>query len=100
MRSKEIIASIAVVGAVAAFALFNLNSMPNEGTFLAAGENSEVEFHKFISTHRRSYGTKAEYQARLAIFKKNHEFILNHNLNKAEQEGYTLEVNHLADNTP
>ena len=101
MRSKEIIASIAVVGAVAAFALFNLNSMPSGTTFLQSShlEAHEVEFHKFISKHRRSFGTKAEYGARLAIFKKNYEYITNHNANHAEKEGYWLEVNHLADNT-
>jgi hypothetical protein len=62
MRSKEIIASIAVVGAVAVFALFNVTNMSSGVTFLSQEKDlHEVEFHKFISTHKRSYGTKSEY---------------------------------------
>jgi hypothetical protein len=39
----------------------------------------EVEFTKFISKHRRSYGTKAEYEFRRDIFLKRFEEIQDHN---------------------
>ena len=61
MRTREIIATVAITGAVATFALLNVGTVQN-GTFLAtAMSEAELEFINFISEHRRSYGTKEEY---------------------------------------
>lgn len=100
MRTKEIIASIAVVGAVAAIALFNINSQPAQ-SFLAATQNSPLEqaFIKFISKHGRTYGTKEEYSFRLGVFTQNYNKVMRHNSKNAQTEGYVMEVNHFTDMT-
>jgi len=54
----------------------------------------ETEFIKFISHHRRSYGTKEEYEYRLSLFKSVYEDIIAHD---AEIEGYTKGINHFSD---
>ena len=98
MRSKEILASLAVVGAVAAFALFNVNNTPASSNFLQFGE-VEQAFHTFISRHGRSYGTKQEYKHRLGVFVKNYKNIMQHNMFNTQEEGYTMTLNQFADMT-
>lgn len=59
---KKVAASIAIAGSIAAFALFNVNSLPEHQTFLATPfTEAERAFIDFIATHHRSYGTKEEY---------------------------------------
>jgi hypothetical protein len=67
MRSKQIIASIAVVGAVATFALFNVTQNPRATNFLSMPEH-EAAFSQFIAKYGKSYGTKAEFEFRMNIF--------------------------------
>ena len=69
MRSKEIVATIAVVGAVAAFALFNVNTMPSHATFLSnTTDEVEKQFLNFMNIFDRSYMSKEEYMYRLGVF--------------------------------
>jgi C1A family cysteine protease len=59
--------------------------------------DAEREFINFIATHRRSYGTKEEYEFRLNIFAKNFEHVKAHD---AVKTGYTQVVNKFSDYTP
>ena len=97
MRSKEIIASIVVVGAVATFAVLNLNTETYGTNFLAG--DVEKEYSTFMMQHNRFIGTKEEYKYRLGVYKKNVDFISDFNLYNAEKEGFTLAVNQFADMT-
>lgn len=91
MRSKEIIASIAVVGAVATFALFNVNIKPSTN-FLSMG-NPEAAFADFAAKYGKSYGTKAEFNYRQGVFMDNYHKIMHHNMMNSEEEGFNMELN-------
>jgi C1A family cysteine protease len=91
MTSKQILATVALTGAVATIALLNVNSTGSPTNFLATPmTDAEREFISFITEHRRSYGTKEEYEYRLSLFAKVYEDILNHD---ATTEGYTKGIN-------
>ena len=98
MRSKEIIASLAVVGAVAAFALFNVNNTASSSSFLQFSD-VETSFHNFIAKFGRSYGTREEYKYRLGVFVKNYKKIMQHNMMNSEEEGFHMSLNMFADMT-
>lgn len=50
MSAKQIVASLAVGGALAAFAFVNMNALPSGSNFLATPlAESEMEFINFIS---------------------------------------------------
>ena len=51
---------------------------------------AEKEFISFVSEHRRSYGTKEEYEYRLSLFAQVYEDIINHDV---ETTGFTKEIN-------
>ncbi len=70
MRTTEILGSLAIAGAVATFAVLNLQSTPStSGSFLLqAITDAEREFINFVSKYHRTYGTKEEYNYRLDIF--------------------------------
>ena len=93
---KQIIATVAVVGAVATFALLNVNSVQNGKTFLATPlTEAEREFINFIAGHHRSYGTKEEYEYRLSVFTKAYNAVQTHNAQP--EHTHKLGINHLAD---
>lgn len=78
MRTTEILGSLAVAGAVATFAVLNLNNSPSAaGTFLAQNTitDAEREFINFVSEYHRTYGTKEEYNYRLGVFTENYNAI-------------------------
>ena len=98
MRTTEILGSLAVAGAVATFAVLNLNNSPSAaGTFLAQTtiSDAEREFINFVSEYHRTYGTKEEYNYRLGVFTETYNAIQSH----AAQNGntYTLGITGLAD---
>lgn len=98
MRTTEILGSLAVAGAVATFAVLNLNNSPSAaGTFLAQNTitDAEREFINFVSEYHRTYGTKEEYNYRLGVFTENYNAIKSH----ASENGhtYTLGITSLAD---
>ena len=98
MRSKEVIASIAVVGAVATFAVLNMSG-PQPGTsFLAENEHNQA-FSHFVNKYRKSYATTEEFNYRRDVFMQNYHLIMNHNMMNTEEEGYYMVVNHFADLT-
>jgi hypothetical protein len=98
MRTTEIIATIAVTGAVATFALLNVGTVNTGKSFLATPiTDAERAFINFVSEHHRSYGTKEEYEFRLNIFSNAYQAIQEHN---AEGFSYKLGVNQFADMTP
>jgi hypothetical protein len=99
MRTTEILGSLAVAGAVATFAVLNLNNSPSAaGTFLAQTtiSDAEREFINFVSEYHRTYGTKEEYNYRLGVFTENYNAIKSH---ATEKNGatYTLGITSLAD---
>jgi cell shape-determining protein MreC len=98
---KKIVASIAVVGTVAAVALFNLSGSASDnssnGTFLAVDNTDQQvvsQFNDFISKHQKNYLTKEEYKARLTIFQSSLEFI---NKSNNENKDFKLAANSFAD---
>jgi hypothetical protein len=94
MRTREIVATIAVSGAVAAFALLNMNGVQMGQTFLSTPmTDAEREFINFISEHQRSYGTKEEYEYRLSLFTD----VYNQVKNQDPNASYTIGINHLSD---
>jgi len=94
MRTKEILATVAITGAVATFALLNVNSVQTGKTFLATPlTDAEREFITFVSEHRRSYGTKEEYENRLSLFTQAYEKVKNHD----ESSGTVFAINKFAD---
>ena len=98
MRTKEIIATVAITGAVATFALLNINSVQNGNTFLATPmTDAERSFIQFVSEHRRSYGTKEEYEFRLQQFKTAYSNIQSEN--SKNDNTFTVGVNKFADLT-
>ena len=58
---------------------------------------AEREFINFIVQHRRSYGTKEEYNFRLDIFKQKFDEVKRHNA--LEDKSYTLTMNKFSDLT-
>lgn len=101
MRTKEIIATIAIVGSVATIALLNVNQQPMKSTFLKenAFTVAEQEFINYLSKYHRSYGTKEEYNYRLGVFTQNYYKIMNHNEKNSDDEGYVMGINHFTDLT-
>lgn len=95
MRTREIIATVAITGAVATFALLNVGTIQTGKTFLATPiTEAEREFINFISEHHRSYGTKEEYEYRLNLFTTAYKTVQEHNANG---NSYTLAINKFAD---
>lgn len=98
MRTTEILGSLAVAGAVATFAVLNLNNSPSAaGTFLAQTTitDAEREFINFVSEYHRTYGTKEEYNYRLGVFTENYNAIQEHTAKNGNT--YTLGITSLAD---
>jgi len=94
MRTTEIIATVAIAGAVATFAALNLNSVQSGKTFLATQiTDAEREFINYIAKYHRTYGTKEEYEYRLSLFADAYNKVINHD----PSCGYELGINHLAD---
>ena len=58
-----------------------------------------MDFNNYVLHHRRNIGTIEEYNYRLGVYVKNVKFIEEFNAKEADNEGYYLEVNHLADIT-
>jgi hypothetical protein len=87
MNSK-ILGTVAVAGAVATFALLNVNGPVAGSNFLAATPITDAEraFINFISEYHRTYGTKEEYNYRLAVFEETYNNVVNHN----KQNGVTF----------
>ncbi len=68
MRTSGILATVAVAGAVATFALLNVGTVKHTSFMTTEITPAERAFMSFISEHRRSYGTKEEYEFRLNLF--------------------------------
>jgi len=95
MRTKEIIATVAITGAVATLAVLNLNSINSGKTLLATPfTEAEREFINFISRHHRSFGTKEEYEYRLSLFTEAFNRVITHDPTVA---GFQLGLNKFAD---
>jgi len=82
MRTSEIIASIAVAGCVATFAVLNLNESSTSGSSFLATPIGEVEraFISFCAKYHRTFGTKEEYAFRLAQFEQTYHNVMSHNM--------------------
>lgn len=93
---KQIIATVAITGAIATFALVNLNAPHTGKTFLSTPiSHAEREFINFISEHHRSYGTKEEYEYRLSLFTEAFQKVQEHNSQSGNS--YTMEMNKFSD---
>merc|ERR1719215_2566270 len=86
-------AAVAFAGAIAGVALYNQEA----ATELFSQETNEYEavYAKYVAQHGKSYGTKEEYQFRLAQFSKNMKTIEDHNSLNADAE--QMGLNHMAD---
>jgi C1A family cysteine protease len=97
---KEIIASVAVAGSVAAFAMFNMNALPNGTSFLAQGHDEvTLAFNNYLAKYGKSYATKEEFNYRLEQFKNTYHTIMHHNMMNGD-EGYSMTINKFSDYTP
>ena len=100
MRTPQVLATVALAGAVATFAIMNQNTASTGSSFLGTTfTDAEREFINFITTHRRTYGTKEEYDFRLKIFTEVYNDIVQHNAMKANSVGYTKGINGFSDMT-
>ena len=97
--TKQILAALAISGAVATFAFVNVNTASTGSNFLQMTqmEEHEHEFIQHLSKFRKNYGTKEEYNFRLSVFAKNYKLIKETN---EKELPYKLGVNHLSDWTP
>jgi hypothetical protein len=57
-------------------------------------EAADYKFMEFVTKHGKSYGTRAEYDFRAALFKENLKFTEQHN---SGNETHTVEVNEMSD---
>jgi len=57
-------------------------------------DHYDYKFMEFVTTHGKSYGTRAEYDFRAAIFKNTLKFTEEHN---ASNQTHTTEVNEMSD---
>lgn len=95
---KKGFASLAIVGTIAAVAVFSENFLPK-----SANMNSQVlqaedmQFMKFVSKYGKSYGTKSELEFRQEQFKANLAQIAEDNSSNGNT--YTLGINKFADYT-
>lgn len=99
MGVKEIVASVAVAGTVATFAIYNMNAMPSGKSFLAGNSEQEQAFNNYISKFHKSYASKDEYNERFQVFSANYHKIMSHNMMNAAKLGYTMSINKFADMT-
>jgi C1A family cysteine protease len=100
MTTKQIIATVAVAGAAATLALYNMNAMPSGSSFLAGPQNEvEAAYNSYLAKYHKSYGTKEEYNFRLSVFSNNYHKIMSHNMLNAGKEGYQMGVNKFTDMT-
>jgi hypothetical protein len=75
---KKGFAALAVVGVVAAIAVFALNQAPFAGTNLMYGGDSAA-FANYMAHHGKSYDTMEEYLMRKALFEARLIEIADHN---------------------
>merc|ERR1719276_727686 len=59
-------------------------------------DHYDYKFMEFVTKHGKSYGTRAEYDFRAALFKENYQFMEQHN---ASNETHTVEINEMSDFT-
>lgn len=97
-NTLKIVGSVALVGALAAFAVLNGNQSGNS-TFLADKIDPEVKtaFNDFINKHSRNFLTKSEYNARLSLFRNHYEDVKLHN---AQNSSFKLGLNQFSDWAP
>ena len=93
-------AAIAGLGATAALAVIALNYQAPEGTQLFKESGiltaEDYKFMNYVSTFGKRYGTKAEFEFRSAIFKKNLEKIAEF---ESQPQTSTVGINHFSDRT-
>lgn len=87
------VAIVALVGCVAALALFAV-SAPQTTALFQANWEVEQEFIRFVAHNRRSYGTREEYRFRFEQFQRNLSTISAMN---ASNDGAVYGVNEFAD---
>ena len=52
----------------------------------------EIKFHSFMAEYNKNYATEEEYNLRFDIFKKNLEFVENH-----ESDSFSVAINDMSD---
>jgi len=98
MRTTEVLATVAIAGAVATFAVLNVSTAGPQAksTFLATAiSDAEREFINFIAQYHRTYGTKEEYNYRLELFEQAYNDVTSHNADNGAT--YEKEINQFAD---
>jgi len=98
MRTSEILATIAVVGSVATFALMNTAAPAETQNFLGTPiTEAEREFINYITKYNKRYGTKEEYNFRLGVFTTMFDRIHTHNKHHVETHGFKMAFNEMSD---
>ncbi len=94
---KRGFATLAIVGAVAAIAVFALSQGPSMGSGMNL-KATDSAFTKYLAKHGKSYVTKEEYELRRAIFEGSIQEMNAHNA----EEGQTWfkAINQFSDMTP
>jgi hypothetical protein len=96
MRSNGY-AKLALVGVAAAVAVLGLTQMGSKKSMMSLQQTDSV-YAKYLAKYRKSYGTKAEYEARREIFEKTLSEIFEHNMQNGGST-WTLGLNKFADMT-
>ena len=98
MNTKQVVATLAVVGSVAAFAMLNMTSIATNESFIAAPvSEQERSFQSFVAKNHKTYGTKEEYAYRLGVFSQNYHTIMAHNMHGKAK--FTMGINKFSDMT-
>lgn len=104
-RTLKIVGTVAVVGTLAALAVLGISQLSpssssvgnSSSTFLASKVDPDITlaFNNYITTHRKSYLTHEEFNARLSNFRDHYEKVKQHN--KKNDTSYKLALNKFAD---
>jgi cathepsin L len=92
---KRGFAGLAIVGVVAAIAVFALNKAPFSGMNLS---QSDSAFARYLAKHGKSYETKEEYEMRKALFDARLQQVTDHN--SQNDQTWFMAINHFSDMLP
>lgn len=93
---KKGFAGLAIVGVVAAVAVFALNTMTVQRGMNLSSEDST--FAEYLAKYGKSYDTKEEYEYRRELFNREFEDIMSHNAQN--DVTWFRAVNRFTDMTP
>ena len=92
-NTTKVVGALAIVGTIATIALLNEATLSSSiGLWEDPTDDDNVlAFNKYIAKHGKSYLTRAEFKARLSVFRNNLQIIASHNA--ADHRDFTLKMN-------